>query len=149
VSDCVVCQKQRGEIEVPGGAIYEDALLFASHALIPAGKDQAYLGELLIEPKRHADGIEDLTEGEAAAIGTLARRLSRSLKTVTQAEHIYLFRLGHHVQHFHLWLIARYAGTPREFWGAKVDEWPDAPRGGATDIAALASRIRSELANIN
>jgi diadenosine tetraphosphate (Ap4A) HIT family hydrolase len=148
VSDCVVCQKHRGEIEIPGGAIYEDALLFASHALIPAGNETAYLGQLLIETKRHADGIEDLTQDEAAAVGALARRLSRSLKTVTQADHIYLFRLGHHVQHFHLWLIARYAGTPREYWGAKVDEWPDAPRGSASDIAALAGKIRSEFANV-
>jgi diadenosine tetraphosphate (Ap4A) HIT family hydrolase len=35
------------------------------------GRDGApvYLGHLLVEPKRHAPGLEDLTDSEARAIG--------------------------------------------------------------------------------
>ncbi len=143
-SDCIVCRKHRSEIPVPGGFIYEDDMLVASHAQLRDGEDKAYMGTLFIEPKRHADGIEDLTEEEAAAVGHLARRLSQALKTVTNAEHIYLFRFGHDVHHFHLWLVPRYPGTPREYWGTKVDEWPEAPFGTFDEIAAFVDKIRQE-----
>ena len=39
--------------------------------------------------------------------------------------------------------IGRYPGAPREYWGLKVDEWPAAPRGGATEIDQLAARLRA------
>ena len=59
---CFICRKHRGEIESPGGAVYEDDLVFAGHAFIPDGKDAAYLGMLLLEPKRHAANWSDLTD---------------------------------------------------------------------------------------
>jgi len=146
--DCFVCRKHRGEIEIPGGVIYEDDLLYVSHAQIRDGESKAFIGTLFIEPKRHADGIEDLTEEEAAAVGRLARRLSRALKTVTEADGIYLFRFGHHVHHFHLLLVPRYPGTPKEYWGTKVDEWPEAPFGDAQEIGKFCDRIRMELSRV-
>jgi hypothetical protein len=36
-------------------------------------------------------------------------------------------------------------GGPREYWGPKVDEWPDAPRGGEAEIAPVADRLREYL----
>jgi len=144
-ADCYICRKHRGDVEVPGGVIYEDDLLYASHAQIREGETKAFLGTVFIEPKRHADGIEDLTEEEAAAVGRLARRLSRALKTVTMADSIYAFRFGHHVPHLHLALVARHPGTPREYWGTKVDEWPEAPYGDAEEITRLCDRIRLAL----
>ena len=47
---CLVCQKHSGEIHPPGGVIYENDLLYASHAFIPKGKLMVYLGWLMIEP---------------------------------------------------------------------------------------------------
>ena len=47
------------------------------------------------------------------------------------------------VPHVHIHVIGRYPGAPREYWGPKVDEWPDAPKGDETAIAALAERIRA------
>lgn len=146
--DCFVCRKHRGEIEIPGGVIYEDDLLNVSHAQIRDGESKAFIGTLFIEPKRHADGIEDLTEEEAAAVGRLARRLSRALKTVTEADGIYLFRFGHHVHHFHLLLVPRYPGTPKEYWGTKVDEWPEAPFGDAQEIGKFCDQVRMELTKV-
>jgi histidine triad (HIT) family protein len=54
--------------------------------------------------------------------------------------------IGHGVDHFHLHLIARYPGTPREFWWTRVDEWPGAPRGGAAEIAEITARLRAAIA---
>jgi hypothetical protein len=36
-SDCFVCRKHRGEIGVPGGAIYEDALVYDEWPDAPRG----------------------------------------------------------------------------------------------------------------
>jgi diadenosine tetraphosphate (Ap4A) HIT family hydrolase len=148
MEDCFICRKHRGEIEIPGGVIYEDDLLYVCHAQIRDGETKAFIGTLFIEPKRHADGIEDLTEDEAAAVGRLARKLSRALKAVTKAEGIYLFRFGHHVHHFHLWLVPRYPGTPLEYWGTKVDEWPEAPFGEVQGISEFCNLVRMELTKV-
>jgi diadenosine tetraphosphate (Ap4A) HIT family hydrolase len=145
VSDCFVCQKHRGEIDVPGGAIYEDELVYSSHGVIDAGRATAYLGTLFVEPKRCVPGFGDLTRAEAERVGLVASRLAAALQATEHAEHVYLFVLGAHVPHLHLWLRARYPGTPREFWGLRVAEWPGAPKGGATEIAALCERVRSHL----
>jgi diadenosine tetraphosphate (Ap4A) HIT family hydrolase len=146
--DCIVCQKHRGAISLPGGAIYEDDLVYAGHAQIPEGQAAAYLGYLMVEPKRHAPGLADLTDVEAQAVGLLVTRLGRALKACTAAEHIYSFVLGHHVAHLHIHVVPRYPGAPRQYWGVHVDEWPDAPHGGPNEIADLCARLRAHLKQV-
>ena len=143
-ADCLVCRKHRGEEPVPGGPIYEDDLVYASHKA-PPPDGRAYLGWCFVEPRRHAPGLADLTDAEARAIGWLAARLSRALKTELKAEHVYAFVIGHHVPHLHVHLIPRYPGAPRECWGLRVDEWPEAPQGDEAEIAALATRLRKRI----
>ena len=143
---CFVCRKHRGEIIVPGGAIYEDALLYAVHIAGANDADQtAYVGWLIVEPKRHAPGLGDLTAEEAAALGVLVSRLARALCAVAGAEHVYSFVLGDHVPHLHVHLAPRYPGTPRAYWGTRVDEWPQAPRGGPAEMAAVCAQLRHAL----
>jgi diadenosine tetraphosphate (Ap4A) HIT family hydrolase len=119
---CLVCRKHVGEITIPDGAVYEDNLVYAGHAAIPKGHTTAYLGSLMVEPKRHISGLADLTEEEAKNVGLLIAHLSRALKTSEGAEHVYMFVLGHAVPHLHIWVVPRYPGTPREYWGLRVDE---------------------------
>jgi|SRR5258706_4978500 len=142
--DCFVCRKHRGEIVIPGGAIYEDDVLYVGHLYLQEGQN-TYLGYLMVEPKRHAPGLADLTDTEAQAIGLMVTRLSRALKVSEGAEHIYEWVLGHHVPHLHIHIVPRYPGTPDEYWGTRTDEWPDAPHGGPEEIAALCARLRSYL----
>ncbi len=125
----------------------EDEHVVVSHLPLstPAGTaETAYLGHLIVEPRRHVAELGDLTPEEAAAFGRAAARASAALQA-HGAEHVYAAVIGHAVDHLHLHLIPRYAGTPREYWWTRVDEWPDAPRGGASDIAALTQRLRSLL----
>jgi len=42
-------------------------------------------------------------------------------------------------------VIGRYPGAPRAYWGPKVDEWPEAPRGKAPEIEQVALRLRAFL----
>ncbi len=141
-SDCLICRKHLGQIVVPGGTIIEDDLLTACHAQIRPGQTTAYLGYLMAEPKRHVPGLEGLTDEEAQALGLLVARLSRALVATEGADHIYAFVLGDAVPHAHVHVVARYPGAPEEFRGPRVDEWPEAPRGGPSEIEALCSRLR-------
>jgi histidine triad (HIT) family protein len=120
-------------------------LVYASHGIIPRGKTNAYLGTLFVEPKRHVAGFGELTDAEAERIGKLCSHVARALKRSEKAEHVYLHVLGQHVAHLHVWLVPRYPGTPEEYLPMRMADWLDAPRGGASDIAALCDRIRSHL----
>lgn len=140
-TDCFICRKHRGDVSVPGGAIYEDELIYAGHAQLRDGHTTAYLGYLMVETKRHAPGLADLNDDEAQALGLMAARLSRALKVSEGAEHVYAFVLGDGVPHLHIHLVPRYPGAPRDYWGVHVDEWPAAPRGGPQEIKALCERL--------
>ncbi len=113
VTDCFVCRKHRGEIQVPGGPIYDDELMYAGH--IHSGSGATYLGYLMVEPKHHIQGLAELTDAEAQALGSLVSRLSRALKATEEAEHIYAFVLGDDVAHLHIHLVPRYRGAPRKY----------------------------------
>lgn len=132
---------------MPGGIIHEDELSYAGHILPPDLSD-VYLGHLMIEPKRHVTGLGELTDQEAAGLGVLMNNLAAALKESEGAEHVDSFVLGHDVPHLHIHLVPRYPGTPREFWGVRVGQWPDAPRGDIDDITAVCDRLRRALATV-
>jgi diadenosine tetraphosphate (Ap4A) HIT family hydrolase len=144
-ADCLICRKHRGEFIVPGGAIYQDDLIYASHAHIAEGKTTAYLGWVVVETKRHAPGLSELTDAEAQAVGQWAARLGRALKATEGVEHVYAFAIGDGIKHFHIHVLPRYPAAPREYWGTRVDEWPEAPHGGPDAIRALCTRLRAFL----
>jgi diadenosine tetraphosphate (Ap4A) HIT family hydrolase len=150
VTDCFVCRKHRDRGPLlPGGAIAEDDLVLVSHVVTPEvlGRDgtTAYLGHLIVEPRRHAPGLADLTDAEAQRAGLWCTRASRALREVAGAEHVYAAVLGDGVPHLHVHLLARFPGTPREYWGTQVNQWPQARRGAPTDIAALVAELRRYL----
>jgi hypothetical protein len=80
-SQLFVCRKHRGEISIPGGAIYEDDLVYADHAQVREAEGAAYLGYLMVERKHHAPGLADLSDAEGQALGLLVARVGRALKT--------------------------------------------------------------------
>ncbi|HEU5419653.1 MAG TPA: HIT domain-containing protein [Streptosporangiaceae bacterium] len=148
---CFVCRKHRDRATLmPGGAVAEDELTLVSHIVTPDALGQdgstAYLGHLFVEPRRHAAGLADLTDGEARSIGLWCSRASRALREVAAAEHVYAAVIGDGVPHLHIHLLPRFAGTPREYWWTRVDEWPQARRGGVTEITELVAELRSYLA---
>ncbi len=143
--DCMVCQKQRGEILTPGGPIFENELIFISHAL-PYGKEKDhYLGHVFIETKRHIPEISELTESEAKMIGLFTQRISKALMETLGMIHVYSFVIGDGVPHVHVHVIGRYPNAPREYWGVKVDEWPEAPRGADEEIARVTNLLKTYL----
>jgi diadenosine tetraphosphate (Ap4A) HIT family hydrolase len=142
---CFICRKHRGEILLPGGAIAQDDEIYVGHAQIRPGQSTAYLGYLMIEPKRHAQGLEDLNDLEAKVLGLWMARMSRALVATEGADHVYAFVIGDAVPHVHVHVVARYPGAPAEYHGPRVDEWPEAPRGGPAEIEAVCARLRDWL----
>jgi diadenosine tetraphosphate (Ap4A) HIT family hydrolase len=123
--NCFICRKHAGLEQVPGGAIYQDDLLYAGHAQIRPGREAAYLGYLMVEPRRHAPGLGDLTS-EARALGELAPA-QPGAPPAWGRTHLRLCDRRCR-SHFHLHLVLRYPGACK-FWG-RADEWPDAPGEG-------------------
>jgi histidine triad (HIT) family protein len=149
---CFICTKHEDMSVVPGGEVVSDEHCIVSHlALVTPNRVErsVYLGYLFVEPRRHVAELGELTDPEASSLGRLAALASAGLQRATGAEHVYAAVIGHGVEHLHLHLIARYPQTPREFWWTRVDEWPDAPRGGASAVNELASRIRAALPRLS
>jgi len=139
---CLICDKHRRGDAADGGILYEDDLVYAGHV---HGRNKAYRGWLIVEPKRHAPGLGDLTDDEACAVGRLSNRLARVLKQTVGAEHVYAFVFGDGVPHLHVHLAPRYPHTPIEFWGAQLSQWPDAPRIDEAEMRALVTTLRDRL----
>ncbi len=143
--DCFVCAKHALGDGAPGGVLFEDDVVYAGHAYPPTGPAVAYRGYLVAEPKRHAAGLGDLTDSEAAALGQLVNRLARALKEIAGAEHVYSFVFGDGLAHLHVVLGPRYPGTPREYWGVRLREWPEGPRVGEDEMRSLVTRLRAHV----
>jgi diadenosine tetraphosphate (Ap4A) HIT family hydrolase len=139
VSECAICEKHAGKGLLVGEVLYEDENVLVSHA--PAGVVDGYLGYLFVDAKRHVRGLAELEDEEASALALMVTRLARALER-EGADHVYAFVFDH-IPHHHVHVVARYPGTPREYWGPRVDEWPDARRGDETEIAVLCNRLRA------
>lgn len=142
MAGCFFCERLAHASAIPGGAIFEDELLHASH-WFDGGPE--YLGHLVLQTKRHAPGVADLTDEEARRVGLVATRLARALKATVGAEKVYAYVFAEAVPHYHQLLTARYPGVPKEYWRLNLGEWPDAPRGDANAVAEVARRVRSYL----
>jgi histidine triad (HIT) family protein len=143
--DCFICRKHRGEVNVPGGIIFQSKQIIISHSQIQENETEHYLGHIIIETQRHVSEVSELTDLEAQEVGLCIKRIANVLLRTTKMEHIYSFLIGDGVPHVHIHVIGRYPGAPKEFWNTKVDEWPDATRGGEKEIAELVRNIRKSL----
>lgn len=103
----------------------------------------APLGWLFIESERHVPYVADLSEEEAASLGVLRTRLANALREELGAEHVLTFVLGLGIAHFHEHLVPRLRDTSAKIpWHASAEALP---KGGQSEIANLAGRLRARL----
>jgi diadenosine tetraphosphate (Ap4A) HIT family hydrolase len=141
VEECLVCREVAGEIELPGGLLWDDDNVVAFHLPPLEGNERPYLGHCLVVTRRHVDHLGDLTDDEAGAVARASRAIAAALR-VNGVERVHIAVIGTGVPHFHQHLYPRYAGVqPGTPWQS-VDELPDAPHGGAEEIAELVARLR-------
>jgi len=123
--------------------LHEDELIHVGHTHTLRGPT-AYRGWLVVETKRHVSGLGDLTVEEAEAIGRAMSRVARVQREALGAEHVYAFVFGDAVPHLHVHLAPRYPDTPIEYWGPRLNEWPEHPRVDGDSMRALVSQLRSQ-----
>ncbi|MFS0688329.1 HIT family protein [Sporosarcina sp. 179-K 8C2 HS] len=144
--ECFICKKHRGEIQTYGITIYEDELVYVGH--IDNNGQPVYLGHLMIDLKRHAHTLGDMTQEEACFFGSTMARVSKALMVTEGAEHIYSLVSGNLVPHLHMHIVPRYPGTPEQYWGPmSVREWSGAPIGRNHEVIELCERVRLYLEN--
>lgn len=67
---CFICRKHRGEIEIPGGTLFED-----EHVVVTRPLGIEYPAYLMLDTRRHVWQLADLTVAESEAVG---RTISRT-----------------------------------------------------------------------
>ncbi|WP_108669943.1 HIT family protein [Peribacillus acanthi] len=146
MGDCFICNKHAGNIQTAGVMIYEDEFVYVGH--IDRNGEPNYLGHIMIDLKRHAPTLGDMTMEEAQAFGVTMANVSKALMESEKAEHIYSLVSGNSVPHLHMHIVARYPNTPEDYWGPMaVYNWPEAPMGNNDEVVKLCERLRSYLVN--
>jgi len=142
--ECFFCRSLEDRAAFEERGVYEDDLLRATHPIEEEGP--TFLGTVLVQTKRHAEGLAGLTDAEAERLGWLVTRLSRALGTTVGAAWTYAYCFSEGYRHVHLFVDARYPNLPAAHVRLGLHEWPDAPRGDPAAVRALAHRLRAELA---
>jgi|1186.fasta_scaffold273533_2 histidine triad (HIT) family protein len=143
-ADCLVCRQVGGG--ATGGLLIDAPLIAAFHVEPSAERPPPLLGHVLIAPRRHVPGLEDLDAREAAAIGVAMSRIAGAVRATVDAVRVYSAVVGHHVPHLHVHVYPRYAAVPEDVPWHAADEWEGAPRGGGDEIGRMADRLRAALA---
>lgn len=141
---CLVCEEVSGEVDLPGGFLWQDGAVVAFHVPPIADNPTPYIGHCMVVTRRHVDHLGDLTEQEAASVARASRALAGALRA-EGVERVHLAVIGLGVDHFHQHLVPRYPGVPPGTSWMAVDELPDSPHGGSTEIAEFVGRLRAHL----
>ncbi|MFE1290254.1 HIT family protein [Streptomyces sp. NPDC058751] len=112
--------------------------------------DSALPGWLVLLPRRHVTALHDLTDAEAAGLGTWQVRLSRALQAVTGCAKTYVvqFAEAEGFAHVHFHIVPRMADLPMELRGPNVFHFlrrPDEEHMAPERMEALSLALRDHL----
>ncbi|MFJ8752920.1 HIT family protein [Streptomyces sp. NPDC102441] len=108
--ECYVCGKEAQFAELPPReCVASDQYWRVAHAF-----DTAVPGWLVLLPRRHVTAVHDLSDAEAAALGTWQVRLSRALRSVTGCAKTYVvqFAEAEGFAHAHFHIVPRMVDLP-------------------------------------
>ena len=142
--DCLICREVGGEIEMPGGLLWQDEHAVAFHLPPIDENPRPYLGHCLVVTRRHIDHLGDLTILEAESVARASRALGAGLRA-EGVERVHVAVIGLLVNHFHQHLYPRYPGVPPGTAWMSVHELTESPHGDAADITAFVERLRKRL----
>jgi diadenosine tetraphosphate (Ap4A) HIT family hydrolase len=118
MTDCFSCRGEASADSLPGyERIAGDAHWRVAHAI-----GSSLPGWLVLLPRRHVTAIADLTDEEAASLGTWQVRVSRALHAVTGCAKTYVaqFAEAEGFAHVHFHLIPRAPELSAELRGPRV-----------------------------
>ena len=147
-SACLSCvQDAQDPTRHPENWIASDDHWRISHAV-----GAAVAGWLVLVPRRHVVTIADLTDEEAAALGTWQVRLSRALHAVTGCAKTYVVQFAERAgfEHVHFHIVPRADGLPHELQGPRVFALlnkPDQPAVSSAEVTRISAALHAHLHN--
>jgi diadenosine tetraphosphate (Ap4A) HIT family hydrolase len=146
--ECYTCSRDGGLSTAPYERIAADGLWRVAHAI-----GTGLPGWLVLVPRRHVTSIADLTDEEAAALGTWQVRLSRALHAVTGCPKTYVaqFAEAPGFAHVHFHIMPRPADLAGSLRGPRIFGLmgpPEADQVSAermNEIAAAVSRYLGDV----
>jgi diadenosine tetraphosphate (Ap4A) HIT family hydrolase len=118
IVDCYTCAQEAAFDRLPP----RELIAADDHWRVAHAIGGALPGWLVLLPRRHVTAIADLTDEEAAALGTWQVRLSRALAEVTGCAKTYVaqFAEAEGFSHVHFHLVPRMADQPADRRGPAV-----------------------------
>jgi diadenosine tetraphosphate (Ap4A) HIT family hydrolase len=129
--DCFACRNNdRLDMLPPRERVAADPHWRVAHAL-----DAALPGWLVLVPRRHVTSIADLTDAEAATVGTWQVRLSRALRDVTGCLKTYVVQFAEQegFGHVHFHVVPRMPDIPEDRRGTAIFGYLNPPPAQRTD----------------
>ncbi|MFE2474877.1 HIT domain-containing protein [Streptomyces sp. NPDC059389] len=144
--ECYACGKEARIDELPP----RECVAHDEHWRVAHAFNTALPGWLVLLPRRHVAAVHDLTDAEAAALGTWQVSLSRALRSVTGCAKTYVvqFAEAEGFAHVHFHIVPRMADLQPEHRGPRVFELlrrPEREHIPADRADQLAGAIRAQL----
>jgi diadenosine tetraphosphate (Ap4A) HIT family hydrolase len=129
--DCLVCHNNDQFDELPP----RERVAADPHWRVAHAFNTALPGWLVLVPRRHVTAIADLTDSEAAALGTWQVRLSRALRDVTGCAKTYVMQFAEQegFGHVHFHVMPRMDDIPDDHRGPAVFQYLIRPPGQGID----------------
>lgn len=144
--DCYTCRSNQQIATLPP----RELVAADDHWRIAHAFDTALPGWLVLVPRRHVASIADLTDAEAASLGTWQVRLSRTLRIVTGCSKTYVVQFAEKegFAHVHFHVVPRMPDLPDERRGPAIFGYLGAPqdqRVNEQQQDELATALRAQL----
>ena len=135
--DCIFCKIIDGEI--PAVKVLDEESVLAFMDINPSSK-----GHMLVVPKRHAENIFQISEGDLEAVTHAVKRCANAVKEALNAEGITILQLNGKasdqiVPHFHIHIIPRWEND-----GLSISNWEMKP-GDMEEIKDIARKVKKNI----
>lgn len=135
--DCVFCKIVGGEI--PAVKVLDEDLVIAFMDINPASR-----GHMLIVPKRHAENIFEISDGDLAAVISAVRRCATAARDALKAAGVTILQLNGKasdqiVPHLHIHVMPRWEND-----GLIVSHWEMKP-GNMDELNEMAAKLKEHI----
>jgi histidine triad (HIT) family protein len=135
--ECIFCKIINGEI--PAVKVLDEELVLAFMDINPSTR-----GHMLVVPKRHAENIFEISEGDLTAVITAVKRCATAVKQALKAEGATILQLNGKasdqiVPHLHIHIMPRWEND-----GLSISTWEMNP-GDMEEITDIARRIKEHI----
>jgi len=135
--DCIFCKIIAGEI--PAVTVLDEEQVLAFMDINPSSP-----GHMLVTPKKHAENIFEISEGDLAAVIRGVKRCATAVKEALKAEGVTVLQLNGKasdqiVPHLHIHIIPRWEND-----GLPVSSWEMKP-GDMEEIKDIAGKVKEQI----